>query len=59
LKEQIRALLVEAEIAQFVDYKGWRIGVDPRLANQRVIDVRGQQVIEHIHGGIEKHAHIA
>ena len=49
-------MLVERKISEFVHDQQRRFGIDPELAHERVIDLRGEQVIEHIHGRGEKHA---
>src|ERR1700730_15815379 len=54
LIEEIGSVLVERQVAKFVADKQSRLGIDFQLTDQRVIDLRGQQVIEHIHGGGEE-----
>jgi hypothetical protein len=56
LIEEIGGLLVEGQIAQLVTDEERRLGVGLELADQGVIDLGGQQVVEHIHGGGEEHA---
>ncbi len=50
LIKQIGRLLIQGQIAQLVNNQECRLGVNPKLANQRVIDLRGVQVVEHVHG---------
>ena len=56
LVEEIGCVLVERQISQLVTNKECRLGVSPQLADQGVIDLGGQEMIQHIHGGGEEHA---
>ena len=56
LIEQIRGLLVERKISELIDEEKSWLGIKLELADQRVIDLRGQQVVEHVHGSCEQHA---
>jgi hypothetical protein len=58
LIEQIRGLLIGSQIAKLVDDKrrGLRLGLE--LTYQRVINWRGEQVIQHVHRGGEQDAPI-
>src|SRR5271157_3904735 len=58
LIKQIGGLLVEREVTEFVADQQRRVGVELELANQGVIDLRGGQLVEHIHGGGEQDATI-
>src|ERR1700730_1676780 len=54
LIEQIRTLLVEGQVPKLVTDKKGRLGIEPELANERMIDLRGQQMVEHVHGGCKQ-----
>ena len=56
LIEEIRGLLIEGQISKFVADEQRGLGIDLQLADQRVIDLRGEQMIEHVHGGGEQDA---
>ncbi len=56
LVEEIGGLLIQGEVAEFVADEQRRLGVDLQLTDERVIHLRRQQVIEHIHSGGEQHA---
>lgn len=55
LVEEIGSLLIQGEVAQFVTDEECRLGVVFQLANQGVIYLGSQQVVEHIHGSGEEH----
>ena len=49
LIEEIRSLLIESEVAKLVaDEQHW-LGVGFQLANDRMIDLRSRELIQHIH----------
>jgi len=50
LIEEIRGLLIQRQISQFVANQKRRIGIGLQFAHERVIDLRGQQMIQHVHG---------
>ena len=54
LIKQIRGLLIEGQIPKLVHDEGRGLGVGLELADQRVIDLRGEQMIQHVHGGGEQ-----
>ena len=56
LTKKIRGLLIEGQVAKLVNDKrrGLRIGLE--LADQRVINLRSEQMIQHVHGGGEQDA---
>lgn len=56
LVKQVRRLLVQREIAQFIHNEQCGLGVVAELAYERMIDLRRAQVIEHIHGRSEQNA---
>ena len=56
LIEQIGSLLIEGKVAEFVDQQQCGVGVELEFADQRVIDLRSQQMVEHVHGGGEQDA---
>ena len=56
LIEEIRGLLIERQVAKFVNDEQRGLGVGLQLADQRVIDLRSEQVIQHVHGGGEQDA---
>ena len=59
LVKKVRSLLVERQIPQFVARSSSvGLGVDLEFADQGVIDLGSQQVVQHVHGGGEKDAHI-
>jgi hypothetical protein len=55
LVEKIRGLPIESQIPQFVADEECGLGVGLEFADQRVIHLRGEQTIEHVHGGGEHH----
>src|SRR6185436_13900559 len=55
LVEKIGTLLIERQIAKLVNDEQSGLSVDPQFADQRVIDLRSKQVVEHVHGGSEQH----
>lgn len=59
LIQQVRAVLIERQIPEFVNDEERRIGVALDLAHERVIDLSGKQLIEHIHRGGEEHSKVA
>lgn len=58
LIEKVRGLLVERKIPQLIADEQRGLGIASQLAYQGVIDLRGQQVIEHVHGGSEESSDI-
>jgi len=54
LVEKVRGLLVEREIPKLVADEQRGLGIASEFAHQGVIDLGGQQVIEHVHGGREE-----
>ena len=56
LIEEIRGLLIQRQISQFVANQKRRIGIGLQFAHERVIDLRGQQMIQHVHGRRKQHA---
>ena len=56
LIKEIRGLLIEGQIAQLVHHEGRGLGIGLELADQRVIDLRSEQMIQHVHGGGEQDA---
>src|SRR5262249_49466756 len=58
LVKEIRSLLVQGQVTQFIDDQQCWLGIELEFANQRVIDLRSQQVIEHVHSGGEQHSMI-
>ena len=55
LIEEVGSVLIERKIPQFVDDQQSRLGIDLEFANQRVIDLRSEEMVEHVHGGREQH----
>ena len=58
LVKQVGGLLIQRQIAQFVADQKCRIGIDLELANQRVISLGCDQLIEHLHGRGKENAQI-
>ena len=58
LVKEVGSLLVEGQVTQFVDDQGGGLGVDLEFADQGVIDLGSEQLVEHLHGGGEEHAHV-
>ena len=56
--KKVRSLLVEREIPQFVTDEQRGLRVEPEFAYQGVIDLGGQQVIQHVHGRGEEDSDI-
>ena len=56
LIEEIGGLLIQRKVTKFVHDEQRGFGIQPELADQRMIHLRRQQVIEHVHGGGEQHA---
>ena len=56
LIEEVGGLLIQRKIAQFVNYEEGGLSVELKFANQGMIDLGRQQVIQHVHGGGEQHA---
>ena len=54
LVEKVRSLLIEGQISQFVTDEQRGLGIDPEFAHEGMIDLGGQQVIQHVHGGGEE-----
>ena len=52
--EEIRRLLVEGQIPKFVTDEQCRFGIRLEFPDEGVIDLGGEQVIEHVHGGGEQ-----
>ena len=55
LIKEVRSRLIEGQVAEFVANQERGLGVGFQLADQRVIDVGSQEMIEHVHGGGEEH----
>ena len=53
--KEIGSRLIEGQVAEFVANQERGLDVGFQLADQRVIDVGGQEMIEHVHGGGEEH----
>ena len=51
LIEEVRRLLVEGQISKFVTDEQCGLGIGLELADEGMIDLGGEQVIEHVHGG--------
>jgi hypothetical protein len=56
LIEEVGSLLVERKISELIDHQQRGFGIDLEFANQGVIDLRSQEMVEHVHGGSEEHA---
>ena len=56
LVKEVLGLLIEGQVAKLVhdESGGLRVGLE--LADQRVIDLRGEQMVQHVHGGGEQDA---
>ena len=54
LVKEVRGLLIERQVAKLVTDEQGGIGIDLELADQRVIDLRSEQMIQHVHGGGEQ-----
>src|ERR1039458_307631 len=54
LIEEVRRLLVEGQISKFVADEQRGLGIGLELADEGMIDLGGEQVIEHVHGGGEQ-----
>src|SRR5580693_7963186 len=54
LIEEVGSLLIERKIAELVDDQQRRFGVNLEFANQGMIDLRSQEMVEHVHGGGEQ-----
>src|SRR5580765_3743923 len=50
LIEEVRRLLVEGQISKFVTDQQRGLGIGLELADEGMIDLGGEQVIEHVHG---------
>lgn len=55
LIEEVGSLLIERKISELVDHQQRRFGVELEFANQGVIDLRSQEMIEHVHGRGEQY----
>jgi hypothetical protein len=51
LVEEIRRLLVQGQIPKFVTDEQCGFGIRLEFPDEGVIDLGGEQVIEHVHGG--------
>jgi len=56
LVEEIRRLLVQGQIPKFVTDEQCGFGIRLEFPDEGVIDLGGEQVIEHVHGGGEQDA---
>ena len=56
LIKEIGGLLIESQITKFVDDQGGGLGVSFEMTHQRVIDLRCEQTIQHVHGSGEQNA---
>lgn len=56
LVEKVGGLLIQGQVSEFVTDEQRRLGVDLQPPDERVIHLRRQQMIEHVHGGGEQHA---
>ena len=54
LIEEVGRLLVEGKISKLVNDQQNRFGVNLEFANQGMIHLRSQEMVEHIHGGGEQ-----
>lgn len=54
LIKQIRCLLVQGQVTQLVHNQKCWFCINPQLADQRVIDLRGIQMVQHVHGSSEQ-----
>ena len=56
LVEKIGSLLIERQVAKLVHDERRGLGIGFELADQRVIYLRSEQMIQHVHGGGEQDA---
>ena len=53
LIKQVRRLLIQGQIPQLVNDQKCRFRIDAQLADERMIDLRRIQMVQHVHGGSE------
>src|SRR5215471_9856914 len=58
LIKEVRSLLVKGQVAELVNDQSRGLGVDLEFADQRMIDLSSEQMIEHIHGRSEQDADV-
>ena len=56
LIEEIGGLLIERKVTSSSTDEQRGFGIELELADQGVIDLRSEQMVEHVHGGGEQHA---
>jgi len=56
LVKEVGVLLIQREVTESVADEERGLGIDFELAHQRVIDLRSQQMVQHVHGSGEQDA---